>query len=291
MHAQRTSLSGPKPPLDINARRQMWRCRDISLRSLCVAAFFACGLVGAVHADQLSDAETAYQHRDFPTALTVWQRLAEQGNPAAERGLGILYENGYAVGKDRTQAVALYRKAAAQGDAEAECRLGLGYVLGPRGPFGLPHDVSQGLALMTKAADQGLAHCQNEMGSLYQHGMWDVPKDMAQAVAWYRKAAEAGYAVSEVSLGNAYKFGEGVQQDENQAALWYQRAQVQYKKEADQGDVPAELALGMGYEIRYMDLPRDKTKALFWYQKAARQEGPLKSMAEKDVKRVESQSY
>lgn len=262
-----------------------------NLRNLCALALLACGFVSSVSADQLGDAETAYKHRDFLTALTLWQPLAEQGNATAETGLGILYENGYAVEKDRTQAVALYRKAAAQGNAEAECRLGLGYVLGSLGAFNQPHDVSQGLALMTKAANQGLLHCQNEMGSLYQHGMFDVPKDMVQAVAWYRKAAEAGYALSEVSLGNAYKFGEGVQQDSTQAALWYQKAEAQYQKEADQGDVPAELALGMGYEMRYMDLPRDKAKALFWYQKAAQQDGPLKGMAEKDVERVENQSY
>src|SRR4029077_13717515 len=98
-------------------------------------------VVGSVKAGPLDEGSTAFKKMDYATALSLWRPLAQQGNAAAERGLGILYENGFAVPKDSGQAVEWYRKAAAQGDADAEYRLGERYL---DGSGGLSQDVSQG---------------------------------------------------------------------------------------------------------------------------------------------------
>ncbi|RDV01014.1 sel1 repeat family protein [Trinickia dinghuensis] len=90
----------------------------------------AFGFAGTASAGQLEDAKAALEHRHCSVALGLWRPLAEQGNATAETGMGILYENGCGVPKDETQAVAWYQKAAGQGDAEAEYRLGERYVLG-----------------------------------------------------------------------------------------------------------------------------------------------------------------
>ncbi|MFX8176283.1 hypothetical protein ABTL07_19655, partial [Acinetobacter baumannii] len=81
---------------------------------------------------------TAFKHGDYSTAMALWRPLAEEGNAAAQTGMGILYENGREVVKSEAQAVAWYQKAAAQGDAEAEYRLGQRYVQGPLSTSSFP---------------------------------------------------------------------------------------------------------------------------------------------------------
>jgi len=244
------------------------------------------GLTDISVAGPIEDAATAYKNRDFPTALKLWQPLAEEGNPAAESGLGILYENGFAVEKDPAQAVVWFRKAAEQNDAEAEYRLGERYV---QGSGGLPHDVAQGLSLMMKAADQGHVISQTSIGDLYRHGFFGVPKDATQAFVWYKKAAELGYALAETRVGIAYETGDGVERDLSQSNLWYQRAMEQRIKDAEAGSISAQLSVGQGYETGVMGYPKDKATALLWYRKAVQQNGPLKEMAEKDVARLETE--
>jgi TPR repeat protein len=48
-----------------------------------------------------------------------------------------------------------------------------------------------------------------------------VPQDYAEAVRWYRKAADQGYAKAQYNLGNMYWYGRGVPQDSAQAERWY----------------------------------------------------------------------
>src|SRR5215467_2942649 len=64
--------------------------------------------------------EAAYKRKDYKTALYEWQPLAQQGNAVAQNWLGRLYQQGLGVTKDETEAVRLYRQAAAQGDAAAQ---------------------------------------------------------------------------------------------------------------------------------------------------------------------------
>ena len=244
----------------------------------------------AVSDGRLENAEAAYKQRDYSTAINLWRPLAQDGNAAAQTGMGILYENGLGVPKDETQAVTWYRQAVEQGDAEAEYRLGLAYVLGAIGTFGLPRDISLGLKLMKRAADQGHVRSMDSIGTLYQHGQLGIPKDPIEAVAWYRKAAELGYPLDEERLGSAYEFGQGVEQNPAEAKIWYLRAAEQNRKLAEQGDIVAQLALGSNYELGTGGFPKDNAAALFWYRKAAQQDGPLKKTAEADVARVAHQS-
>ena len=52
-----------------------------------------------------------------------------------------------------------------------------------------------------------------------------VPQDDAQAVAWWRKAAVQGHAGAQYNLGVAgYGNGDGVPQDYTQAVEWYRKA-------------------------------------------------------------------
>ena len=68
------------------------------------------------------------------------------------------------------------------------------------------------LEMYRKAAEQGDAEAQCNLGELYANGT-GVPQDYAQAVAWYREAAEGGNAQAQYNLGQLYANGTGVPQD------------------------------------------------------------------------------
>jgi len=58
---------------------------------------------------------------------------------------------------------------------------------------------------------------------MYSQGK-GVPRDYPEAVRWYRKAADQGYAKAQYDLGNMYSQGKGVPQDYAEAARWYRKA-------------------------------------------------------------------
>ncbi len=74
-----------------------------------------------------------------------------------------------------------------------------------------------------KAAEQGNAGAQSNLGAMYQNGQ-GVPQDYAKALQWYRKAAEQGKASAQNNLGVMYSKGQGVPQDYVQAHMWYNLA-------------------------------------------------------------------
>ena len=70
-----------------------------------------------------------------------------------------------------------------------------------------------------KAAEQGLAEAQHDLGVMYIQG-FGVAQDYKQAVAWFRKAAEQGDAKAQFMLGMHYFNGRGVAQDYKLAYVW-----------------------------------------------------------------------
>lgn len=80
-----------------------------------------------------------------------------------------------------------YRKAAEQGDAEAQFNLGNAYDTGE----GVPKDLGKAIEWYRKAAEQGNAKAQNNMGAAYHDGE-GVPKDLVRAHMWFNLAAASG---------------------------------------------------------------------------------------------------
>ena len=58
---------------------------------------------------------------------------------------------------------------------------------------------------------------------MYDRG-WGVTQDYAEAVTWYRKAANQGHAAAQNNLGLLYEDGRGVPQDYVQAHMWFNLA-------------------------------------------------------------------
>ena len=118
------------------------------------------------------------------------------------------------------------------------------------------------LQSLQSAANNGDANAQFQLGFLYNSGQ-GVPQDDAQAAAWYLKAADHGDANAQFNLGVLYVQGQGVPQDYAQAASWYRKA-------ADQGDAAAQTNLGLMY-AEGQGVPQDDAQAASWWHKAADQ--------------------
>ena len=88
----------------------------------------------------------------------------------------------------------------------------------------------------TKAANQGYADAQFNMGVMYEFGK-GVHQDYQKAIEWITKAAGQGYAAAQYNLGLMYYSGEGERQDYHKAVEWFTKA-------ANQGYADAQNNLG-----------------------------------------------
>jgi TPR repeat protein len=70
-------------------------------------------------------------------------------------------------------------------------------------------------------AEHGVPEAQNNLANIYNVG---AAKDKQQALEWYRKAAIQGFAKAQFNLGLMYDEGKSVPQDYKQAVEWYKKA-------------------------------------------------------------------
>jgi len=128
------------------------------------------------------------------------------------------FEDGmrFVLSKDYARAVQSFRKAAEDGNADAQFNLGVMYSKGR----GVEQDFARAAHWYRKAAEQEDVPAQSMMGFMHLKGQ-GVPQDYQQALFWYLRAAGHGYAVAQHNLGVMYAKGQGVPQDYQQAVSWY----------------------------------------------------------------------
>ena len=222
-------------------------------------------------------------------------------NPYLMKALGDRYANGNGVPKDDNEAIAWYRKAAAEGDDFSIA------MLKQRG-------IQPGLTNEQRRQEKELAKLQGEMQAQQQKAIAAndhaamfaianryatgdrVTKSEEQAVLWYRKAADAGNGPAMAILGTRYEYGEGVPQSFDQAVTWYRQAagagdaagtaglgamyangtgvardlaqaRNYWTKAADAGNGRAMNGMGMLYENGLGGVSKDFAQAVGWYEK------------------------
>lgn len=117
-------------------------------------------------------------------------------------------------------------------------------------------------ALPHTRAAQGDAEAQLQMGMRYAAGD-GVPQNDAEAAKWFAKAAQAGLAEGQYQYGLVLLEGRGVVQDYKAAFDWIE-------KPARRGHPHAQYRLGELY--RYgTGTPIDKPRAYLWFNLAAAQ--------------------
>ena len=126
---------------------------------------------------------------DFENAKNWYQKSADQGYARAEGFLGKLYIWGIGAmrdqGVDNERGVELLLKAAAQGDREAQCSLGLNYQQG----IGVAINPDESLKWFRLAAEQEDEYAASQIGYMYSSGN-GLPKDPIEAYVWLTIAGE-----------------------------------------------------------------------------------------------------
>ncbi|MEG9138232.1 tetratricopeptide repeat protein, partial [Acinetobacter baumannii] len=102
--------------------------------------------------------------------------------PEAQYNLGLMYDNGYYVNKDRSKALEFYKLSSDQGYAKAQYNLANIYSDGSL----VKQDNEKALELYIKVAEKGVPEAQNNLAYMYAN----VYSDYEKAKYWFRKAAD-----------------------------------------------------------------------------------------------------
>jgi TPR repeat protein len=116
------------------------------------------------------------------------------------------------------------------------------------------------LLLLRPLAAQGDARAQHNLGFLYLEGQ-GVAQDDQEAAHWFRLAAAQSDARAQYNLGLMYYRGQGVAQDDQEAARWFRLA-------AAQGNARAQSNLGLLY-LEGKGVAQDYVRAHMWINIAA----------------------
>ena len=214
----------------------------------------------------------------------------------ALNNIGLSYFHGKGVKKDAQLALKCLLKPALNGHAVAQYNLARVY-------SEMYSNHKEGGHWFKKAADQGLAAAQLELGQQYTRGL-HCDKDDRQAFEWFKKAAEQSHVQAEYMLADSYLTGRRVDQDDKKGIEWLfkaadhglmeaqflvgflsfkglgvdkdlNKAHKWFQKAADQGDIESQRQLGFIY-LKGLGIDKDLKKAREWFQKAADQ-GDMRS--------------
>jgi TPR repeat protein len=196
-----------------------------------------------------------YRIGNYKGAFDEWNEAAQQGDADAQYNLGCLYVRGEGVAQNRTRAVELFQRAAAQDELDATAWL---FTANPitdasrkaffskkfksSGRFHLTFVAqrSDGQAMRWQCAtdEKNGGEIEFKIGFMYENGGMGLPQDDKQAVEWYRRASERNVADAQTKLAYLYAAGRGVEKNEIEAARLLRRA-------AERGNAVAQANLGI----------------------------------------------
>jgi TPR repeat protein len=154
--------------------------------------------------------------QNLEEAARWFLKSAEQGYACAELAYGLTVRLA-----DPSVAEKWIRRAAEQGDTQAQFWLGYGY---EENWFGAV-DIQEAIKWYRRAAEGGNPDAQVELGQRYENGE-GLERNYTLAAEWYRKAAEhvpnlGGAFQGRNHLGLLYLEGLGVPRDYVQAYFWF----------------------------------------------------------------------
>lgn len=201
---------------------------------------------------------------DAALAFAWFQKAALQGYADGQSKLGAMYF----AGRGQERGAVHFLDAQSRGTGPCPCpgQFGLGLRRGSGGGPGCPLAAEwygkayQGLPGMAEA---GHPAAQFRVGNMYLMGL-GLPKGEKKGLAWIRKAAEAGCITAQAQLGSLYARGGGVAKDEQQAVEWYRKAI------AADNYAPAQYNLALMHALG-QSMPKDEKKAASLFRQAADQ--------------------
>lgn len=138
----------------------------------------------------IADAVRSMGTKKYEDAFECFQQAAELGSPRGYWGMAFLYDLGkYGVKRDKKKADELNRKAAAAAYAPSAMKYGDTWPDAARAVGLSPAEAKEQLNRRKRAAEEGYASEQYNMGIMYQKG-FGVQQDAAKAREWFQKAAD-----------------------------------------------------------------------------------------------------
>jgi TPR repeat protein len=170
-----------------------------------------------------------FANRELPSNMAEAERIvrsaAKNGDPEAQASLAGFYMFGLGgLEHDEEKAAEWWQKAALQGHADAQYNLGRAYGGGVLG--GVTPDYFKAVMWLRMAVGQGYVKAQYELGRQLLRGKGTV-KDKEEAVTLLRPLAEGGSAGAQIMLGQCYANGEGVVKNTDEARIWFKKAEEQ----------------------------------------------------------------
>ena len=172
----------------------------------------------AAPADDHARGLKAYHRGDVVDAMNALRPAVQAGYAPAQTLLAFILERS----DFAEEAVALYRSAADQGDAEGHAGLANAYLSGR----GVAKDEKRALQHFSKAADAGHAPSVEVIATAWAQGDLGLQAgaDPAAARAALQRAAAQGHLASAEALAAAYQKGRlGQAPDPAEATRWQQR--------------------------------------------------------------------
>lgn len=164
----------------------MWSL--IIVASTILLSMNACGSSRSLPVTQDKPPQIAKQGTALAAPIQQLHKQAEKGDAEAQFSLGLLYDRGRGVPKDKSEALRWYRLAATQGDMFAESALGDNYWEGT----GVPKDDTEAVRWWRLAAGKGFAPAQHSLGKILSGGGQGVPSDKIHAYMWLMLSASQG---------------------------------------------------------------------------------------------------
>ena len=169
---------------------------------------------------------------------------AEKGDAEAQYNLAVMYDMGIGAPKNYSESGKWYLKAATQGIAEAQFQLGVRYYEHAKQS---KENYAKGFSWFYKAAMQGMAEAQYNVALMYQLGR-GVPTNRVEAYKWYIISASQGYTKSlaaRENLGGDLARTDAAEGERRAAAFEPKRTfQPQASLAAANGDTPKGSGTG-----------------------------------------------
>lgn len=207
---------------------------------------------------------TAFERKDYRTALLELEPLADQGIAPAEHYLGLMLSNGWGLPKDGPRAAKLIRQSAEKGFSKAQAVLGFAHLTGTW-LTGVERSDEESFRWFLRAAQQGDTGAQHQVGLRYETG-WAVKQDHAEALKWFRLAADNGSAAALGKIGIIHLRGRGVPKDPAKGISLMKAA-------VKKGDTNIALMLA-GVYADGDGVPQDLVQAYAWAQIATNVQFP-----------------
>lgn len=192
-------------------------------------------------AAQFAEAKRDFDNNNIHSAMKLFAPLAEQGNAKAQYYLGRTYSisihfsggSGKDLVPDYDKVIYWLEKAAKQGDAPAQVELGKLYERGI--VHGIDKDPAKAKSWYEMAAAQNDRQSQFRLGVMQEESA-KVEFDYKLAAKWYRLAANQGSAGALLNLGKFYAEGKGVEQNGVTAYALLTLADEKFTKHIDEGE-------------------------------------------------------